>query len=93
VDARTALPEGSKRYITLRGGPAANSVNIEVENSSARKSHLLDGLPATSKADKAMHGFGLRSVRSVVERYNGVMNIEQNDSSYSISLMIPKPKN
>ncbi|MCR5009613.1 MAG: GHKL domain-containing protein [Clostridia bacterium] len=93
VEACDALPEGSQRYIKLSGGPAANYVNIEVENSSARKSHLLDGLPATSKADKAMHGFGLRSVRSVVERYNGVMNIEQNDSSYSISLMIPKPKN
>jgi len=91
VEACDALPEGSHRYIKISGGPAANYMNIEVENASARKAHLLDGLPATSKADKAMHGFGLRSVKAVVERYNGIMNIEQNDSSYSISLMIPKP--
>ncbi|MBO4861408.1 MAG: GHKL domain-containing protein [Firmicutes bacterium] len=92
VEACCALPEGAARYIKISGGPMANYMNIEVENSSARKAQLLGGLPATSKADKALHGFGLRSVKSVLERYDGIMDIEQTDGSYSISLMIPRPQ-
>ena len=92
VEACCALPEGAERYIKISGGPMANYMNIEVENSSARKAQLLGGLPATSKADKALHGFGLRSVKSVLERYDGIMDIEQTDGSYSISLMIPRPQ-
>ena len=90
VEACAQLPENVERSIRVSGGPAANYMLIEVENSSARKAALLDGLPATSKADKAMHGFGLRSVRNVLDRYNGTMDIEQTDNSYSITLMIPK---
>ena len=91
VEACAALPEGSEKFINVSGGPTANYMLVEVKNSSARKAALLDGLPATSKADKAMHGFGLRSVKKVLERYNGSMDIEQTNDTYSITLMIPQP--
>ncbi len=91
VEACAALPEGSEKFISVSGGPTANYMLVEVKNSSARKAALLDGLPATSKADKAMHGFGLRSVKKVLERYNGSMDIEQTNDTYSITLMIPQP--
>ena len=91
VEACAALPEGTERFIKVSGGQAANYMLIEVKNSSARKAMLLDGLPATSKADKALHGFGLRSVKKVLDRYSGTMDIEQTAGSYSITLMIPRP--
>ena len=89
VEACMQLPEEAGRFISVSGGPAANYMLLEVRNSSARKAALLDGLPATSKPDKAMHGFGLRSVKRVLDRYNGTIDIEQSDDSYSITLMIP----
>ena len=30
-----------------------------------------DGLPVTSKADTAYHGFGVRSIRYLAEKYEG----------------------
>ncbi len=90
VEACAALPEDAERSISVSGGPAANYMLIEVKNSSARKAALLDGLPATSKADKAMHGFGLRSVKKTLQKYGGTMDIEQTNGCYSITLMIPK---
>ena len=53
--------------------------------------NLLDltALPQTTKADKALHGFGLRSVNSVLKRYGGTMTITQEDNSYTASLLIP----
>ena len=90
AEACAALPKDAERFIKISGGPAANYMLIEVANSSARKADLLNGLPATSKKDKAMHGFGLRSVKNVLAHYGGTMDIEQTESVYSITLMIPR---
>ena len=90
VEACAALPKDADRSIRISGGPAANYILVEVSNSSARKADLLNGLPATSKRDKTMHGFGLRSVRNTLARFNGTMDIEQTENNYSITLMIPK---
>ena len=89
VEACSNLPNGAEKYRKIAGGPSANYMLVEVSNSSIRKAMLLNGLPATSKKDKALHGFGLRSVKKVLDGYNGTMDIEQTESMYSITLMIP----
>ena len=36
-----------------------------------------DGLPMTTKKDKSMHGYGLRSVKRIVDRYAGELILEE----------------
>lgn len=38
------------------------------------------------------HGLGLKSVRSVLEKYNGMMNIDQNDHEFTAEVMIYNKK-
>lgn len=38
------------------------------------------------------HGLGLKSVRSVLEKYNGMMNINQNDHEFTAEVMIYNKK-
>lgn len=39
------------------------------------------------------HGFGLRNVKRVIERYDGTLNINTNDNLFTVTWMIPKREN
>ena len=103
VEACLQQPADTARYIKVTGGPAANCQLIRIENSSVMKNGTAQsgttqpseyavtnngGLPVTTKADKNLHGFGLRNVKAVLDRYDGSMTIEQANGSYSISMLI-----
>ena len=45
--------------------------------------------PVTTKGDKKYHGFGLRSIRHFVKKYDGMMNISEEDGCFSLKIMIP----
>ena len=44
----------------------------------------------TSKKDKDHHGFGLMNVRRAVENSNGIIKAESDDSSFTLSIMMPR---
>ena len=47
-----------------------------------------DGLPISSKPD---HGIGLKSVKNIVESYNGSMEIETHNQFFKVSILMYKP--
>ena len=49
-------------------------------------------IPATTKADKQLHGYGLRSVRQSAEKYHGHLNLEQENGWFTVTILIPLPK-
>ena len=40
------------------------------------------GLPVTNSPERNLHGFGMRSIRASVERYNGCVLAEMRDGSF-----------
>ena len=103
VEACDSMPEGKRKYIKVSGGPAANCQLIKIDNSSAHAGRYNNGaaetsadeisgndtLPVTTKPDRTLHGFGLRNVKAVLERYGGTMTISSDSEHYSISMLIP----
>ncbi|MDR1532321.1 MAG: ATP-binding protein [Clostridiales bacterium] len=49
------------------------------------------GLPVTTKADKKYHGFGMLSIRHIVEKYNGMLSIQNADNFFILNIIIPIP--
>jgi sensor histidine kinase regulating citrate/malate metabolism len=45
--------------------------------------------PVTTKGDRQYHGFGLRSIRHFVKKYDGFMNVSVDDGCFSLKIMIP----
>lgn len=42
----------------------------------------------STKKDKDNHGIGLRSVETVVRKYDGIMNIDYDDSNFTVSILL-----
>lgn len=45
--------------------------------------------PQTSKSDKENHGIGLRSMKGIVERYHGAMEIKTEEGAFEVFLYLP----
>lgn len=64
------------------------SVSVENYYNLASQPSFEDGLPQTTKADKANHGFGMRSMRAIVERYGGTIVARAEDGVFHLDIML-----
>ena len=75
VEAVRRVSDPERRTITLSVRRAGQMVAISVENYvAAAPSFSADGLPQTTKDDRANHGFGMRSMRAIAGRYGGTLH-------------------
>ncbi len=79
-NALEAAKEGG--YVRIFSALRKNIWLVQVENSFGGKLELgKNGLPETTKEDKKTHGFGLKNIKAVAEKYYGTVSIEQKDVS------------
>ena len=61
---------------------------IVVRNYSSSEPHFIDGIPVTSK-DQTYHGYGVKSIKRVVEKYKGEVNFSYNNNLFTCRIIIP----
>lgn len=66
---------------------------IRVTNPCNESVKSIQDLPKTTKANKKLHGWGLRSVRDTVEKYSGTMECEAKDGIFAVKIMMQWDKN
>lgn len=64
-------------------------ISLNVYNSFKGKIKYDGGLPATTKKEKAHHGFGLKSVRNIVSAYGGQMQIATGNGVFDVRIVLP----
>lgn len=89
LEAVLKLPEKDKQNITLTVIRQGCYVKVHCENYVNQLPELQDGLPMTSKADKQIHGFGVKSIRLLAEKYAGMISIMPTEDTFSIDLVFP----
>ncbi|SFU69160.1 sensor histidine kinase [Butyrivibrio sp. M55] len=63
--------ENDGRSIDVKVVNSGEQLLIKVENDTVMKDKVIDGDVLTTKKDIKNHGFGIKSVRTVVNKYNG----------------------
>ena len=51
-----------------------------------------DEVPVTTKKDRRYHGFGLRSIKYLIGKYDGHLTINEEDGCFSLKMLIPIPE-
>lgn len=74
--------------LVVRRAMGVTSVSVENYYNPAAQPSFEDGLPQTTKADKANHGFGMRSMRAIVERYGGTLVVRAEDGVFHLDIML-----
>ncbi len=81
-DEAIADAEDSLRFINLTIRRINNMLVIKVKNGCSVAPTVADGDLRTSKTDKVLHGWGLKSVRTAAEHYDGKIETEYNNQTF-----------
>lgn len=94
IEHELTVEPQSCRHIAVSVRRNGAMIVIRVENYCRRAPEQgRNGLPVTSKRDGRYHGFGLRSVRYIVERYGGSLAITAEGNLFVVSIMMPASGN
>ncbi len=90
IECEQGIADEEKRYITLKVIENKNIICIHVENYCEQKTEYSDGLPKSTKGDDRYHGYGLKSVRYIVKKYNGNLTVENKDGRFTVNILLPE---
>lgn len=82
-----------KRIVSLQIKQQGKMITIHLENWCSEQPVFSDGLPLTQKSDKNQHGFGVRSIRYIAEKYNGEVMMRVQDHFFYLDVFFPMQKN
>ena len=78
-----------KRLIGLYVSQEKQFLRIRTENYCDEKLEFRNGLPITTKEDKHLHGYGMKSIRTIVEKYGGSAMASQKNNWFELKILIP----
>lgn len=90
IEAVSKLERRSERFISFQARESRGMLVITIENCYAGDLELDDGLPKTTKDSTDYHGYGLKSIRRVAEKYGGQVTILA-DEMFHLTILIPLP--
>lgn len=92
IEAVEKLEEAEKRQIDVLIYRQQNFLVMNIINPMVEQLTYQEGLPVTTKKDQRFHGFGLLSVRHILKKYDGFLNVSEEDGCFSLKMLIPIPE-
>lgn len=92
IEGASKIDSPEKRLIHLTVAAQKAFLHIRVENYCEDKLTFRDGLPVTTKSDSAFHGFGVKSMRAIAEKYGGTLTTTLKDGWFELRILIPIPR-
>ena len=87
IEAVSRIAEEEKRCIALNIHTVASFITITVKNTFEGEVVFgPDSLPVTTKEDADFHGFGMKSIRMIVEKYKGNLSITAKDGVFKVNI-------
>lgn len=86
IESVTKVAE-DRRIISLRVVVEGEMLLIHLDNYCAEAPAFEEGLPQTTKADKAFHGFGTKSIQYIVQRYGGDLRMSVADEHFNLDIL------
>ncbi len=89
IESVQSIEDANKRVVSLNAVTKGNIVVITVSNY-YNQNLLFEGkLPLTTKPDKEYHGFGIKSIRYIAEKYGGTISIQPQNGIFKLIVMLP----
>ena len=91
IEAVKDLPV-EKRTISLSIREVRGFLSVNIHNLYEGSLAFENGLPVTTKADAANHGYGMKSVRMICLKYGGEMTVKADGGAFNLNLIFPVSK-
>lgn len=89
IECVQQLEDRDKRLIKVSVYTQNRFLLIRIENYCETTVDFSGGLPTTTKANRDLHGYGIKSIQRAAEKYHGCVTLEQQDGWFGITVLLP----
>lgn len=89
IEGVSLLPDADQRLIHLAVARQKGFVSIRLENRCKEELRVDKGLPSTTKVEKGLHGYGLKSIQATVAKYGGSATVHAENGWFELRILIP----
>lgn len=89
IEATQLLEEPEKKQISLTVRRTGELYSVHLQNYTDRVIQFVGDVPLTGKDDKQNHGFGVKSMRLLAEKYEGELHFRQEGDVVELYLLLP----
>ena len=93
IECELKIPEKEKRLIHVTVSKQKNFLILRFENYYEEELKYKEGSLVTTKKEKEYHGYGLKSIRYTVNKYEGAVTIDAKDNWFELKILIPIKEN
>ena len=90
IEATSCINIKEKRCIALNIHSVGKFITVTVKNYyNGTLKFSNEGLPLTNKEDKTYHGYGLKSIQAIVQKYGGTLSISTEEQIFKLNMLFP----
>ena len=89
IEAVDNVKDEEKRVLDIKISKKNCFVMIREENYYSGKINFFEGIPQTNKKDKNAHGYGIKSIQSIVNKYKGNLDFRTQEDRFIIDIIFP----
>jgi len=89
IESTLKMPDTDKRLINVAIYERSGFILLEFENYFEENLVMKSDIPVTTKRDKFLHGYGLKSIRIAAEKYRGTMTINTDNNWFTLRILFP----
>ncbi len=93
IESVIKIPDTEQRIIKFSTFSQNDFIIMNFENYYVNTLAYNNGNLITTKMNTRFHGYGLKSIRSAVEKYNGSVSINTDSHWFKLTILLPKPSN
>ena len=89
IECELKIADKEKRLIHVTVSQQKNFLILRFENYYEGGLKMKEGRLLTTKKEKAFHGYGIKSIRYTVSKYDGAVSIDAKENWFEMKILIP----
>ena len=89
IESVLKIEDIQKRFISIQIKRKSQMTIISIKNYCLQDFQFSNNSLVTSKQEKSEHGYGLKSIKSIVSKYNGHTKIKIEDTIFALNIILP----
>ena len=87
IEASRRIDDNVDKWVSVKIENQKQLLFIKIENSVSEIPVMKDKRPISVKQDKIRHGYGLKSVERIVNKYEGMITYKGKDRAFQVKLL------
>lgn len=92
IEAVMKIEDPAQRIISLHVAANGQILIVTLKNSFSGILVMENELPVTSKKDASLHGFGMKSIQLLTQKYGGEMTFSTANNVFTLTILLPIPE-